>query len=111
MRTELHIRGLLTKKGVRIFKDEAKQDLSERGYGTPAGKAIVLGFHEALYLLDKGMLKVESSKHKEISFRDLLKEYEYADENAWAKYLVYRDLRNRGYVVREGFGKGIDFRL
>jgi tRNA-intron endonuclease len=25
--------------------------------------------------------------------------------------LVYRDLRSRGYVVREGFGGGIDFRI
>jgi tRNA-intron endonuclease len=25
--------------------------------------------------------------------------------------LVYRDLRSRGYVVREGFGAGIDFRI
>jgi tRNA-intron endonuclease len=33
------------------------------------------------------------------------------DENAWAKYLIYRDLRSRGYVAREGFGLGIDFRV
>jgi tRNA-intron endonuclease len=25
--------------------------------------------------------------------------------------LVYRDLRGRGYVVREGFGSGVDFRV
>ena len=30
---------------------------------------------------------------------------------AWVNYLVYRDLRSRGYVVREGFGGGIDFRI
>jgi tRNA-intron endonuclease len=96
---------------VKISKEEAERELFERGYGTPAGKTFLLGFHEALYLQDKGILRVESSKHKEVSFRELLKEYESVDENAWAKYLVYRDLRNRGYVVREGFGKGIDFRL
>jgi tRNA-intron endonuclease len=26
-------------------------------------------------------------------------------------YLAYRDLRSRGYVVREGFGLGVDFRV
>ncbi|MEM4643522.1 MAG: tRNA-intron lyase, partial [Candidatus Bathyarchaeia archaeon] len=36
---------------------------------------------------------------------------EGVDENIWAKYLVYRDLRSRGYVVRGGFGLGIDFRV
>jgi tRNA-intron endonuclease len=31
--------------------------------------------------------------------------------NAWVNYLVYRDLRSRGYVVREGFGAGTEFRV
>ena len=26
-------------------------------------------------------------------------------------YMVYRDLRSRGYVAREGFGGGTDFRI
>jgi tRNA-intron endonuclease len=37
--------------------------------------------------------------------------YEKENENAWVNYLVYRDLRSRGYVVREGFGAEIDFRI
>jgi len=27
------------------------------------------------------------------------------------KFLIYRDLRNRGYVVKDGFGFGSDFRV
>ncbi|UCD73094.1 MAG: tRNA-intron lyase, partial [Candidatus Bathyarchaeota archaeon] len=27
------------------------------------------------------------------------------------KYLIYRDLKSRGYVVRGGFGWGVDFRV
>jgi tRNA-intron endonuclease len=27
------------------------------------------------------------------------------------KFLIYRDLRSRGYVTKEGFGFGIDFRV
>jgi tRNA-intron endonuclease len=41
----------------------------------------------------------------------LLHCYEEQNENAWVNYLIYRDLRSRGYVVREGFGKDIDFRI
>ncbi|MEM4612131.1 MAG: hypothetical protein QXS95_05255, partial [Candidatus Nitrosocaldus sp.] len=29
----------------------------------------------------------------------------------WTKFLIYRDLRSRGYVAREGFGFGNDFRV
>jgi tRNA-intron endonuclease, archaea type len=33
------------------------------------------------------------------------------DSNILTKFLVYRDLRSRGYVVKNGFGFGIDFRV
>ncbi len=46
-----------------------------------------------------------------VGFQDLLKHFQSVDENAWVRYLIYRDLRSRGYVAREGFGLGIDFRV
>lgn len=46
-----------------------------------------------------------------LSFQDLLEKYKSIEKNAWIKYLIYRDLRSRGYIVREGFGLGVDFRL
>ncbi len=70
-----------------------------------------LTFYEALYLLDKGMLEVKDKKDNVLDFQSLLHCYEAVDENAWVNYLVYRDLRSRGYVVREGFGAGTDFRI
>jgi tRNA-intron endonuclease len=30
---------------------------------------------------------------------------------AWTRFLIYRDLRSRGYVAKEGFGFGVDFRV
>jgi tRNA-intron endonuclease len=57
-------------------------------------------------------LTVKDKKtRKKIDFQQLLSYYQTLDENAWAKYLIYRDLRSRGYVAREGFGLGIDFRV
>jgi tRNA-intron endonuclease len=71
----------------------------------------MLTFYEALYLMDKSMLEVKDEKHKIVDFQSLLYCYETVNENAWVSYLVYRDLRSRGYVAREGFGAGIDFRI
>jgi tRNA-intron endonuclease len=70
-----------------------------------------LAFYEALYLLDKELLEVKDKKKKTVDFQSLLQRYEKANKNAWVNYLVYRDLRSRGYVVREGFGAGTDFRV
>ena len=57
-------------------------------------------------------MEIEDEKTGEtVDFQDLLKRFQSVDENAWVKYLIYRDLRSRGYVAREGFGLGIDFRV
>lgn len=110
-RPELKIKGLLTEKSVKILEKQAADELTSRGYGVVENKEFELALHESLYLLDKGILEVEDKKGKKVGFQRLLKVYEGIDENAWARYLVYRDLRSRGYVVREGFGLGVDFRV
>jgi tRNA-intron endonuclease len=109
--SELKTSGVLVEKGVRITEKSSVDALSSRGYGTAENDVFTLAFHEALYLLDKKMLEVKDENGEEVDFQSLLRCYERVDENAWVNYLVYRDLRSRGYVVREGFGVGIDFRI
>jgi tRNA-intron endonuclease len=108
--SELKTKGALTEKGVRISEKSSIDELSQRGYGTAENEVFALAFYEALYLLDKDLLEVKDEKGKEMDFQSLLQRYEKVNENAWVNYLVYRDLRSRGYVVREGFGLGTDFR-
>ena len=98
-------------KGVKISERSSIDALGQRGYGTSEKAALLLTFFEALFLLDKQMLSVENKKGNHIDFQNLLHISEDADENAWMHYMVYRDLRSRGYVVREGFGASIDFRI
>jgi tRNA-intron endonuclease len=109
--SELKAKGLLAEKGVRIAEKSNVDALSSRGYGTAENDMLTLAFYEALYLLDKELLEVQDKNGKEVDFQNLLQRYEKGNENAWFSYLVYRDLRSRGYVVREGFGAGIDFRI
>ena len=108
---EFRTSGILVEKGVIVTEQNNIDALSSRGYGTLENKVFTLAFYEALYLLDKCMLEVKDAKGKSVDFQFLLRCYEAQNENAWGDYLVYRDLRSRGYVVREGFGGGIDFRI
>ena len=103
--------GVLAEKGVRIAEQSSIDSLSQRGYGTSENDVFTLAFYEALYLLDKELLEVEDEKGRQVDFQTLLQAYEQTNANAWVNYLVYRDLRSRGYVVREGFGAGTDFRI
>lgn len=110
-RSELKIKGLLVEKGVKISKKQDVNEFSSRGYGVTENDGASFAFYEALHLLDKEMLEIKDGKGRKVDFQKLLQRYESVDENAWAKYLTYRDLRSRGYVVREGFGLGVDFRV
>jgi tRNA-intron endonuclease len=110
-RPEAKTEGYLTEKGVKITEKQKVDELQTRGYGVKEDGELLLNFYEALYLLDKGLLEVKSEEGAKIDFQRLLQISEKTDENTWGKYLVYRDLRSRGYVAREGFGLGVDFRV
>ena len=110
-KTELKSQGIALEKNVKIDDKSSVDALSTRGYGTIETNSLFLSFYEALYLLDKKILKVSSEKSNDLNFQDLLRFYEKINDNAWVNYLIYRDLRSRGYVVRGGFGAGIDFRI
>jgi len=88
------------------------QALSERGYGEKVKDRVEFSPYEVLYLLSEGWLEVYRGRpRKKVTFEELLNEYMQADKSLWSKYLVYRDLRERGYVVKLGFGKGANFRV
>jgi tRNA-intron endonuclease len=68
----------------------------QSGYGRPEGEGIRLAPQEALYLLHRQKIDVPG-----YTFDTLLAEY--ADQrNFLRSFLVYRDLRERGYVVQTG---------
>jgi tRNA-intron endonuclease len=108
------IEATLKDKAVLVSSPEDINELTQRGYGTKENKKLHLTLAEALFLLSKGIIQVEAAARKNrkpMTFQQLLTQYRMFDDNAWAKYLIYRDLRSRGYVAREGFGAGIDFRV
>ena len=97
---------------VVVVDPGAIDDLMRRGYGRLSDDGLLLDPWEALYLREKGRLEVlDSEEGREIDFQELLERLETIDKRAWAMYLIYRDLRERGYVVRGGFGPGLTLRL
>ncbi len=73
---------------------------------------------EALLLHERNrifILKDESNESLDeknlLSFEDLLIYFSKQDKGLWQKYVVYNDLRKRGYFVRAGYGEGFEFRV
>jgi tRNA-intron endonuclease len=106
------LKAFLKEDCVLVPPSQDIESLTSRGYGTQVNKDLVLANYEALYLLSKGIIEVTDRRAKApVGFQQLLEKARVVNEDAWVRYLIYRDLRSRGYVVREGFGLGIDFRV
>jgi tRNA-intron endonuclease len=102
----------LRETAVSVSSPEGIDELSSKGYGVTKDGKFRLILYEALFLLGKGAIEVtDEETGKKMVFQDLLKRFQSVDKDAWVRYLIYRDLRGRGYVAREGFGLGIDFRV
>ena len=86
-------------------------ELEESGYGSREGKILALRDYEALYLLYGGKLDLKDESGKVVTFERLAELTQKRARDAWTKFMIYRDLRSRGYVVREGFGFGTDLRV
>lgn len=107
---EFKVSGKLTKDVVTIVNEEMISTLSDRGYGEINNKFFFLKPFESLYLLYYNQLIIHK-KNKNIDFNSLMETCIKYDENILTKFLIYRDLRTKGYVVKDGFGFGSDFRV
>ncbi len=106
------IPGTLDKGGaVVVEQSERFGELEEAGYGERQGKGIALKDFEALYLLYSGKMRLKDWKGKEVTFEELAKADQARVKDSWTKFIIYRDLRSRGYVVKDGFGFGTDLRV
>ncbi|MBD3304716.1 tRNA-intron lyase [Candidatus Woesearchaeota archaeon] len=72
---------------------------------------VQLSLLEALYLLEKKRLEVLDGRNKPIPFEKFLKKAEKIEPNFWVRYVVFKDLRNRGYIVKTALKFGADFRV
>ncbi|HEY7696257.1 MAG TPA: tRNA-intron lyase [Nitrososphaeraceae archaeon] len=104
------IEGLVDKKClIKIIDTRSQDQLRNKGYGDKEDTDYFLETYEALYLLYLKKLVITNGSVDD--FGGLLKQALKHDKEIVTKFLVYRDLRSRGYVVKEGFGFGADFRV
>ncbi len=82
-------------------------DLASLSYiGEIKSGKVVYAICEVLYLLEKGKAKLMKN-NKEVSFHELLKKH----KSLSTIYEVFRDLRDKGNILKEGLKFGADFRV
>jgi tRNA-intron endonuclease, archaea type len=93
--------GELTKDKILITKKKDIGRLSQRSrFGKQVKDDVLeISLLEALFLIDEGKLKVTKDK-KRISFEEIIIEAAKLEKNIDLKYLVYKDLRSRGKIIK-----------
>ncbi len=86
---------------------EAKTDILARGYGRKKGK-IELSLEEAAFLLETGKLQIKDKAGKELNLDGFLEHALDVSPKFALRYLIYTDLKERGYAVQPG---GVEFWL
>lgn len=116
----MSIRGRLVGNRIVVWNINDSRELYGSGYygkpiGVPKPKGVdfdaplVLDLIEGCYLAEKGRLKISQPDGKAVPLAEIKKicKKQYVDFDA--KYMVFLDLRCRGYVVTPGIKFGCDF--
>lgn len=66
---------------------------------------------EGLYLLEKKRLLIVDGRGKELDFDTYLHKVRRKNKDFWVNYMVYKDMRDRGFIVKTALKFGAEFRV
>ncbi|MEK6967976.1 MAG: tRNA-intron lyase [Nanoarchaeota archaeon] len=70
-----------------------------------------LSYIEAIYLVEKERLEVADSKGKFVKHEKLFSKAARKEKNFWPRYYTFKDIRDRGYIIKTALKFGADFRV
>ncbi|MBS3133447.1 tRNA-intron lyase [Candidatus Woesearchaeota archaeon] len=91
--------------------DEAREFYNKSRYGKLSENRVQLSFLEAMYLMEKEKLVVLDRRGKEVKKDAFLKKARKLSPNFWVRYAVFKDIRDRGYIIKTALKFGADFRI
>jgi tRNA-intron endonuclease, archaea type len=107
------VKGILAEQRVITeSSDEAREFYNQSRFGVldDSGK-VELSLLEALYLMEKGRLLIKSDAGRKVAFESYVKKARKVEPNFWIRYIVFKDMRNRGYIIKTALKFGADFRV
>ncbi len=107
------VRAFLQKERVVTENTDAARELfNQSRYGKLlADGRVQLSLTEAMYLIERGKLLIEGPKKKVASPEQFLKLATKQQKNFWVKYSAFKDIRDRGYIIKTALKFGADFRI
>lgn len=102
---------------IRVYEESEIERLQSTGYfGNLVDDILELDPEETLLLMERGRLQLklknEDANELEIlTIEGIIPIFSEKDPYFYRNYLVFKDLRNRGYIIKRGFGKTSPYRL
>lgn len=112
-RAKEKILAVFSKDIVVTENSDAGRDLYDQSrYGFPLNNGRVqLSLIEAAYLAEKGVLQIISDSNRKIDYEKFQKKAIRLEPNFWVRFCVFKDIRNRGYIIKTALKFGADFRV
>ncbi len=103
---------LIKERVLTESSDESRLLYDQSRYGSllEDGK-LQLSLLECLYLMEKKRVKSVDGRGKEINFEKFMRRAQKLEPNFWIRYCVFKDIRNRGYIIKTALKFGADFRV
>jgi len=97
-----------------VFAEKNKQTKSlydKSRFGELKNNKFFYSLFESVYLVNSKKLEIRDGRNKEIAPDLLIKKAKKYEDNFLVKYSVFRDMRERGYIIKTALKFGADFRV
>jgi tRNA-intron endonuclease, archaea type len=105
------IKATLVSEKVTSNSAEAQSLFTTSRFGEKFGEKILYSLSEALLLVQDKKMEILDHKDKKLTQKEILKKFERIDKKFKTKYIVFKDLRKNGYIVKTALKFGAEFRV
>ena len=107
----MKIKATLISERITSNSAEAQSLHSSQKFGEKLDDKILYSLPEALFLAQNKKMEIFNHQNKKLSQKEILNKFQRIDKKFKTKYLVFKDLRKKGYVVKTALKFGADFRV
>jgi tRNA-intron endonuclease, archaea type len=104
------MKGYLKSRSCQIISNNLKSKLINKGYGVKREDFLELDLFESFYLFEKKQIQLVLDE-KILNKTELEKYVFFKIKDFEEKYLVYKEFKEKGYIIKDGAIFGFDFRI
>lgn len=102
---------MLEKNSGLIKDNNLKSQITQKGFGFRKGLETYLDLFECFYFLEKKKIAIVNKNNKAINLKELEKRCNKEISDFSEKYIVFKELIEKGYIPKDGNIFGFDFRV